>query len=75
MEFSQPSLLESNSGRADGFRCKDLYALPNALVQLRAVGSICALKVAIIRSQQALNRNDFLRSRARQLQRVLARVR
>src|SRR5678815_5588489 len=43
----------------------------NAPVQLRAVGPICALRVAIRRSQWALNRNDFLDSRARQLQRVL----
>ena len=45
--------------------------LPNAPVQLRAIGSICGPKVAIKRSEQAINRNDFRRSRARQLQRPL----
>src|SRR4029078_5292215 len=43
----------------------------NPRVQLRAVGPICALTAAIRRSEQALNRNDFLRSGARQLQRTL----
>src|SRR5262245_37946034 len=51
--------------------CRESLWLSNARVQLRAVGQICALKVAIRRSEQALNRNDFLGSRARQLQRTL----
>ena len=46
----------------------------NAPVQLRAVGPTGVELVAISISIQALNRNDFLESRARQLQRVLARV-
>ena len=31
--------------------------MPNARVQLRAVGAICALTAAIRRSEQALNRD------------------
>jgi len=46
----------------------------NARVQLRAVDPMGAERVAISISIRALNRNDFLRPRARQLQRVLARV-
>jgi len=50
-------------------------ALPyNAPVQLRAVSSTGAEPVGISISVKALNHNDFLESRARQLQRVLARV-
>ena len=45
----------------------------NAPVQLRAVGPTGVELVAISISIQALNRNDFLESRARQLQRTLAR--
>ena len=47
--------------------------LPNAPVQLRAVGPTGAERVAISISVRAFNRNDFLESRARQLQRTLAR--
>ena len=43
----------------------------NAPVQLRAVGPTGAEGAAISISVQAFNRNDFPRSRARQLQRVL----
>jgi hypothetical protein len=45
----------------------------NARVQLRAVGPTGAERVAVSISVQAFNRNDFLRFRARQLQRRLAR--
>ena len=45
---------------------------PNARVQVRAVGRTGAEPVAIRVAIQAFNRNDFLRSRARQLQRMLA---
>ena len=45
----------------------------NARVQLRAVNSTGAQQVAVSIFVQALNRNDFLQSRARQLQRRLAR--
>jgi len=58
-------------GRVKPLRERVSSCLPNARVQLRAVGSICGLQAAIRRSQQALNRNGFLRSRARQLQRTL----
>lgn len=44
----------------------------DALAQLRAVGPTGAERVAISISVQALSRNDFLRSRARQLQPVLS---
>jgi hypothetical protein len=46
--------------------------MSNARVQLRAVGPTGVEPVAISISEQALNHNDFLRSRARPLQRMLA---
>src|SRR5512144_1196194 len=45
--------------------------LPNARVQLRAVGSICGLVPTMRRSEYVHNRNAWS---ARQLQRVLARA-
>jgi len=51
---------------------KELYMLPNARVQLRAVGPMGVKLAAISISVQDFNRNDFLRSRARRLQRMLA---